>query len=79
MTRHPLQGARFALALWANSTLGLLVQANHANSVQEGRGIGNKGMLETLSTLDMRNLESWQLDEARIQRPAVSALLQVCR
>ena len=54
-----------ALALWANSTLGLLLQANQANSVQEGRGIGNKGMLETLSTLDVRKLEAWQLDEAQ--------------
>ena len=63
----PASAARreVALTLWANSTLGLLVQANHANSVQEGRGIGNKGMLETLATLDMRNLESWQLDEAQ--------------
>ncbi len=63
----PASAARreVALALWANSTLGLLVQANHANSVQEGRGIGNKGMLETLMTLDVRKLESWQLDEAQ--------------
>ena len=54
-----------ALALWANSTLGMLTQANYANSVQEGRGIGNKGMLESLSTLDVRKLEPWQLDEAQ--------------
>ena len=54
-----------ALALWANSTLGLLLQANQANSVQEGRGIGNKGMLETLGTLDVRKLEAWQLDAAQ--------------
>ena len=63
----PASAARreVALALWANSTLRLLAQANHANSVQEGRGIGNKGMLETLTALDVRNLESWQLDEAQ--------------
>ena len=30
-----------------------------------GRGTGNKGMLESLPTLDVRKLESWQLDEAR--------------
>ncbi len=54
-----------ALALWCNSTLGTLVQANHANSVQQGRGIGRKGMLETLATLDVRKLEPWQLDEAQ--------------
>ena len=63
----PISAARreVALALWANSTLGVLIQANHANSVQEGRGIGNKGMLESLITLDVRKLEAWQLDEAQ--------------
>ena len=62
----PTSAARreVAVALWANSTLGVLMQANHANSVQEGRGIGNKGMLESLASLDVRKLESWQLDEA---------------
>ena len=54
-----------ALALWCNSTLGMLLQANHANAVQHGRGIGNKGMLETLRTLDVRRLQPWQLDEAQ--------------
>ena len=52
-----------ALALWCNSSLGLLLNANHSNRSQAGRGRGNKGMLETLSTLDVRKLESWQLDE----------------
>ena len=54
-----------ALALWCNSTLGMLLHANHSNSAQEGRGQGNKGMLETLTTLDVRKLEAWQLDEAQ--------------
>ena len=54
-----------ALALWCNSSLGLLLQANHANAVQHGRGIGNKGMLESLPTLDVRQLQPWQLDEAQ--------------
>lgn len=54
-----------AIAIWCNCTLGMLLQANHANSVQQGRGIGNKGMLETLATLDVRELEAWQLDEAQ--------------
>ena len=54
-----------ALGMWCNSTLGLLLNANHANRTQEGRGRGNKGMLETLSTLDVRKLEAWQLDEAQ--------------
>ena len=55
-----------SLALWSNSTLGLLLHANQANRVQHGRGIGRKGMLETLTTLDVRKLESWQLDEAQV-------------
>ncbi len=54
-----------ALVMWCNSTLGLLLYANHANRTQEGRGRGNKGMLETLTTLDVRKLEPWQLDEAQ--------------
>ena len=54
-----------ALALWCNSTLGMLLHANHSNSAQEGRGQGNKGMLETLTTFEVRKLESWQLDEAQ--------------
>ena len=53
------------LAIWCNSTLGMLLQANHANGVQNGRGIGSKGMLETLVTLDVRRLADWQLDEAQ--------------
>ena len=54
-----------ALALWCNSTLGVLLHADHSNSAQEGRGQGNKGMLESLTTLDVGKLESWQLDEAQ--------------
>ena len=53
-----------ALALWCNSTLGMLLHADHSNSAQEGRGQGNKGMLESLTTLDVRKLKAWQLDEA---------------
>lgn len=54
-----------ALALWCNSTPGMLLHANHSNRAQDGRGTGNKGMLETLATLDVRKLASWQLDEAQ--------------
>lgn len=63
----PLIKARreIALAFWCNSTLGMLLHANHSNRSQRGRGTGNKGMLETLSTLDVRKLEAWQLDEAQ--------------
>ncbi len=54
-----------ALALWCNSTLGMLLQSNRANISQQGRGIGDKGMLDSLHTLDVRNLQEWQLDEAQ--------------
>ena len=54
-----------ALALWCNSSLGMLLHANHANRSQEGRGQGSKGMLESMATLDVRKLEAWQLDEAQ--------------
>ena len=54
-----------ALALWCNSTPGMLLHANHSNRAQEGRGTGNKAMLQSLPTLDVRKLEAWQLDEAQ--------------
>ena len=54
-----------ALAIWCNTTLGLLLHANHANRSQEGRGRGNKGMLERLPTLDVRELAAWQLEAAQ--------------
>ena len=57
--------SEIALALWCNSTLGMLLHANHSNSAQEGRGQGNKGMLESLTTMDVGKLRSWQLDEAQ--------------
>ena len=53
-----------ALALWCNSTLGMLLHADHSNSAQEGRGQGNKGMLENLITLDIQQLKAWQIEEA---------------
>ena len=54
-----------ALGLWCNSTFGLMLHSNHANRTQDGRGRGNKGMLETMSTLDVRDLRPWQLDAAQ--------------
>ena len=53
-----------ALALWCNSTLGMSIHANHSSSSQAGRGRGNKGMLETMTTLDVIKLQPWQLEEA---------------
>ena len=63
----PVAQSRYeiALALWCNSTLGMLLHANHSNRAQEGRGIGNKGMLERLPTLDVRELAPWQLEAAQ--------------
>lgn len=61
----PIASSReVALALWCNSTLGMLLHANHSNRTQQGRGLGSKGMLESLITLDVRKLEAWQLEEA---------------
>ena len=80
----PLVSARqeTALALWCNSTFGLLLHANHSNSAQEGRGQGNKGMLE--SNDDAGHQETRSLaarrgpnDLAGIQQPEVHALLPV--
>jgi hypothetical protein len=53
-----------ACALWANSTLGLLLHADHGVKSQEGRGTGSKAMLEHLPTLDIRELQDWQLEAA---------------
>ena len=55
-----------ALVLWCNSTLGMTLHANSSNRAQEGRGTGSKGMLEILVTLDVRELQSWQLEEAQL-------------
>lgn len=53
-----------ACALWANSTLGLLLHADHANQAMQGRGTGSKAMLEGFPILDVRSLEAWQLEAA---------------
>lgn len=53
-----------ACALWANSTLGLLLHADHANQAMQGRGTGSKAMLEDLTTLEIRSLDTWQLEAA---------------
>ena len=43
----------------------MLLHASHPNRTQYGRGIVNKEMLETLPTLDVRQLAVWQLDAAQ--------------
>ncbi len=53
-----------ALALWLNSTFGFLLHANRSSRTQLTRGIGNKSMLREMFTLDVRQLQEWQLDAA---------------
>lgn len=53
-----------ALALWLNSTLGVLQYGNQSNRTQVGRGTGSKAMLRAIPVLDVRNLQEWQLDAA---------------
>ena len=63
-TGHRLVGSEAALALWFNSSLGLLCHAHHANRTQLGRGRGNRTMLRALPSLDVRELKDWQLKAA---------------
>ncbi len=58
------QNRELALALWLNSTFGMLCHANHSNRSQAGRGLGSRTMLTTLPTLDVRQLDDWQLAAA---------------
>ena len=58
-------GQEISVALWCNSTFGMLIHSNHSNRAQEGRGIGRKGTLESLPTLDVRELAPWQLEAAQ--------------
>jgi hypothetical protein len=53
-----------SLALWLNSSLGLLIHANHSNRSQLGRGLGDRTMLLSMPVLDIRQLADWQLDAA---------------
>ena len=53
-----------ALALWCNSTFGLLCHASRANPSQLGRGIGSRTLIRRLPTLNVLELEPWQLDAA---------------
>ena len=62
---YTTQSAReIALALWLNSTFGFLLHANRSIRSQLGRGTGNKNMLREMFTLDVRQLQEWQLDAA---------------
>ena len=55
----------YALALWGNSTLGLLSFWWHANRQQDGRGRTTNTAIETLPILDLRVLTDEQLAIAK--------------
>jgi len=57
-------GQEKALALWANTSLGLLLHWWHANKQQSGRGSIGVNALETLPILDVTALSRKQLNEA---------------
>ena len=54
----------YALALWGNSTLGLLCFWWHANRQQDGRGRTTNTAIEALPILDLRTLSDEQLAKA---------------
>ncbi len=53
-----------ACVLWANSTLGLLLHGVRSNPAMQGRGRGSRTMLKGLPMLDVRALDTWQLEAA---------------
>ena len=55
----------YALALWSNSTLGLLLYWWHANKQQDGRGRTTIRAAESLSILNFRTLTDDQLSMAQ--------------
>ena len=58
------EGMEAALALWCNSTFGLLCHASQANPSQLGRGQGSRTLVRELPTLNVLELEPWQLAAA---------------
>ena len=53
------------LALWSNSTLGVVLYWWHSNRQQSGRGTSSVRSLETMYVLDFRSLSDAQLGKAR--------------
>jgi hypothetical protein len=53
-----------ALVLWANTSLGLILQWWHANKQQPGRGCIGKSALSTLPVLNITKLTKKKLDRA---------------
>ncbi len=58
--------AEMALALWGNTSLGMLLHWWHANRQQDGRGNIGKEALGTLDVLDVRTLTPAQLDTVKL-------------
>lgn len=58
------EAAEALMVIWLNSTMGMLLQANHANRSQLGRGTGSRTMLTTLPVLDVRQFTDQKLDAA---------------
>ena len=55
----------YALAIWCNSTLGLLCHWWMSNRSQEGRGTSTVTSIPTFATLDLRGLTTTQHEAAR--------------
>ena len=53
-----------AASLWLNSTFGLLFHASYSVRSQLGRSTAGRTTLRSLPTLDVRQLQDWQLDAA---------------
>ncbi len=58
--------AEMALALWGNTSLGMLLHWWNANRQQDGRGNIGKEALATLDVLDVRTLTPAQLDIVKL-------------
>ena len=58
------EAAEALMVVWLNSTMGMLLQANHANRSQLGRGTGSRTMLTTLPVLDVRQFSDEKLGAA---------------
>ena len=55
----------YAWTLWSNSTLGFLCYFLSSGKQQRGRGSGSKASLESMSTLDVRQLSNEALTNAK--------------
>ena len=58
------EAAEALMVIWLNSTMGMILHANHANRSQLGRGTGSRTMLTTLPVLDVRQFSDEKLGAA---------------